>query len=254
MTEPFELLRLVAGVLALAAVALAALRWTGRPLVKDAVVAVLRGVVQLAAVALVIGWIFANPVALAPYLAVMLVVAAVTATRRVGVGRWLFLPATAAIGAGAGLVVLIVLASGALEPSSSTVLPYAAQVIGGTMTAVAVTGMRMRDEVVSGWAQVEAWLALGATARQAMAQTGRLAVARSVVPALDQTRAAGLVTLPGAFVGLLLGGASPWQAAELQVLVLVGLLAAEAVGAVLLVLITASGWVPHRPVAAAVRP
>jgi ABC-type iron transport system FetAB permease component len=36
-----------------------------------------------------------------------------------------------------------------------------------------------------------------------------------------------LVTLPGAFVGVLLGGGSPLQAGAAQLLVLVGLLAAE---------------------------
>ena len=46
-------------------------------------------------------------------------------------------------------------------------------------------------------------------------------------PAIDQTRTVGLVTLPGAFVGVLLGGGSAGDAAAAQVLVLVGLLAAE---------------------------
>jgi hypothetical protein len=46
---------------------------------------------------------------------------------------------------------------------------------------------------------------------------------------LDQTRTVGLVTLPGAFVGVLLGGGTPIQAGAAQVLVLVGLLAAETV-------------------------
>ena len=50
----------------------------------------------------------------------------------------------------------------------------------------------------------------------------------ALVPALDQTRTVGLVTLPGAFVGMLLGGASPVQAGVVQLVVLVGLLAAEA--------------------------
>jgi putative ABC transport system permease protein len=46
---------------------------------------------------------------------------------------------------------------------------------------------------------------------------------------LDQTRTVGLVTLPGAFVGVLLGGGSPIQAGATQVIVLVGLLAAETI-------------------------
>lgn len=48
------------------------------------------------------------------------------------------------------------------------------------------------------------------------------------------TRTTGLVTLPGAFVGSLAGGASPLDAARFQLAVLAGLLAAQAVAAVLL--------------------
>ena len=47
------------------------------------------------------------------------------------------------------------------------------------------------------------------------------------MPALDQTRTVGLVTLPGAFIGALLGGASAVGAARFQIVVLVGLLCAR---------------------------
>ena len=53
--------------------------------------------------------------------------------------------------------------------------------------------------------------------------------ATALVPALDQTRTVGLVTLPGAFVGVLLGGGSALEAGAAQLLVLVGLLAAETI-------------------------
>jgi putative ABC transport system permease protein len=57
----------------------------------------------------------------------------------------------------------------------------------------------------------------------------------ALVPGLDQTRTVGLVTLPGAFVGMLLGGATPAQAAAVQLVVLVSLLLVQSV-AVLVVL------------------
>jgi putative ABC transport system permease protein len=50
---------------------------------------------------------------------------------------------------------------------------------------------------------------------------------------MDQTRTVGLVTLPGAFVGVLLGGGSALQAGATQLLVLIALLAAEAIAAAL---------------------
>ena len=72
---------------------------------------------------------------------------------------------------------------------------------------------------------------IGATMREAVRPIARDAAFEALVPALDQTRTVGLVTLPGAFVGALLGGASAPQAARFQIVVLVGLLCAEAITA-----------------------
>ena len=52
---------------------------------------------------------------------------------------------------------------------------------------------------------------------------------------LDQTRTTGLVTLPGAFVGALLGGADPTQAARFQLVVLAALLTTQSVVATTIV-------------------
>lgn len=230
-----DVVRLVLAVLVLLAISLGALTWSRVRVRADVAVAVGRAAVQLVVVASVVGWIFAHPQALVPYLVIMIAVATATASRRVGLG-WSVAPALgAAIAVGAGVVVAVALLSGTLVADSRAVLPYAAQVIGGAMTAVSLSGGRMHDDVAHGWSEVEGWLALGATPGQAVAQTGRRAVARALVPAVDQTRSAGLVTLPGAFVGMLLAGAAPLQAAELQLLVLVGMLAAQSVAAALTV-------------------
>ncbi|GHS87132.1 ABC transporter permease [Actinomycetota bacterium] len=242
-----DVVRLALTVALLLVVALAAAAWARTGAVRDILVAVLRGTAQLALVALLIGWIFRHPVAVVPYLLVMVAVATATATRRIGHGRSLAPRVALAIAAGAGVVVAVATSTGEVALTGPTLLPYAAQVIGGAMVAASLAGQRLRDDVTDGWAQVEAWFALGATPRQAVADLGRRAVARSLVPAVDQTRSAGLVTLPGAFVGLLLAGAEPWQAAELQVLVLVGMLAAEAVSAAVLVALVAPVLARRRP-------
>jgi putative ABC transport system permease protein len=106
--------------------------------------------------------------------------------------------------------------------------------VGGAMTASTLAGRRFVAELRGRHAEVEGKLALGATMPQATADLVGVAVAEALVPALDQTRTTGLVTLPGAFVGALFGGASPLAAARFQLVVLVGLLAAESVAAVVL--------------------
>lgn len=217
------------------------------PVRREAAVAVARAAVQLVVVAVLIAWVFRHPGAAWLYLAVMLGVAAWTSTRRVGLGGGTFGALLLAVAAGTVTAVVPVVASGALDLGAPTLLPFTAQIIGGTMAAASVTGLRLRDDVRAEWDVVEGWLALGASPRQAVAAHGRRAVARALAPAVDQTRAAGLVTLPGAFVGLLLGGASPAEAAQVQLLVLVGLLAAQSVAGVLTVRLLATRLGTLRP-------
>ena len=47
---------------------------------------------------------------------------------------------------------------------------------------------------------------MGLSRREAVSLVARPAAALALVPGLDQTRTVGLVTLPGAFVGVLLAG------------------------------------------------
>jgi len=188
--------------------------------------------------------------ALAPiYLTVMVSAAVATSMGRLRtVARAVALRAAGtAIVTGATVSTVVILASGALPLSSRTAVPMAAQLIGGAMTATTLAGRRMVDDVVDGWAGVEGWLALGAAPSQAVAAQGRRAAARAGEPNLDQTRNVGLVVLPGSFVGLLLGGASPAQAAATQLLVLLGLMAAQTVAAVLVTRLLAGELGRRRP-------
>jgi putative ABC transport system permease protein len=230
-------------VLALLAVGVGS--WAGLGQGPDVLVATVRAAGQMALVGGVLTFVLKTP-ALAPvYLLVMLTAAAYTAGRRIDpdatdrgepggrrASARVAAIAASAIAGGAGCAGLVVIASGALPGDPRSVVPLVAQLIGGSMTATTLAGQRLVDDARLSWDQVEAWLALGATPRQAVQALARQAAARALIPALDQTRNVGLVVLPGAFVGLLLAGLGPWQAGRLQLLVLVGLLAAETVAAV----------------------
>lgn len=218
---------------------------------RDALVAVARAVVQLSLVGFVIRIVILAP-ALAPlYLAVMLGVAAYTSSRRLRRVRAAFRSALAAILAGSAAVCAAVAATGALPRDARDLVPFAAQIIGGSMTATTLAALRLRDDVLAGWDLVEAALAIGASPRQAVADLARRSAASALVPALDQTRNVGLVVLPGAYVGLLLGGASPAQAGRVQFLVLLGLLVAESLAAVVVTRLLAGAFGRSKPVAAA---
>jgi putative ABC transport system permease protein len=248
-TSPSGLLSVALAAAALLTVSLVVGRWGGLGQARAMATAAVRAVVQLAAVALVIRLVFDTP-ALAPvYLTVMVSAAVATS-----VGRLRTVPRAVALRAGGTAIVagatvstILILASGALPLSPRTAVPMAAQLIGGAMTATTLAGRRMVDDVVDGWADVEGWLALGAAPGQAVAQQARRAAARAGEPNLDQTRNVGLVVLPGSFVGLLLGGASPAQAAATQLLVLLGLMATQTLAAVLVTRLLAGELGRRRP-------
>jgi putative ABC transport system permease protein len=76
-------------------------------------------------------------------------------------------------------------------------------------------------------------------------EISRPSAGQALIPVLDQTRTVGLVMLPGAFVGVLLGGGSPVQAGVTQLLVLISLLAAESVAVLVTVELVARGLLGH---------
>lgn len=200
---------------------------------REAAIASARALAQLTLVALVIAWIFTHPEGAIVYLTLMLVAAAVTSTRRIGGDLRDGLGVLAALAAGAGATVLVVTLTGALEFTPQALLPFAAQMIGGAMTAASLAGVRLRDDVRDQMPVFQGYVSLGATYRQAGRPFARRAAERSLFPTVDQTKSAGLVTLPGAFVGMLLGGATPLAAAQVQLLVLIGLLLVQALAALL---------------------
>ena len=201
---------------------------------KPVVVAALRATVQLAAVSAVLVAVVRSLLLSACFVTLMLLVAAITSAGRAS-GLPLSAPGRAArvgtaaipIAIGAVPVVALVLASGTVPLRGVTVIPIAGILIGGSMTATSLAGRRLDEELRSNRGVVEAALALGFVRRDAVLLTARRVASSALVPPLDQTRTVGLVTLPGAFVGVLLGGGSPLQAGAAQLLVLVGLLAAE---------------------------
>ena len=208
--------------------------------------AAVRAAVQLAAVSAVIVVVVRSLWAAAAFVLVMLATATLTSARRMTRDRS-GLHAALPIAAGTVVVLALVLASGAVPLTGIAVVPMSGIVIGGAMTATSLAGRRALDELAARRGEYEAALSLGLLERDAALEVVRPSAAQALVPALDQTRSVGLVTLPGAFVGVLIGSGDPVQAGAAQLLVLIGLLAAESVAVVVVVELVARGRV-RRPV------
>jgi putative ABC transport system permease protein len=202
--------------------------------------AALRAAIQLAAVSVVIAWVIETGALVAAFVLVMYVVASRTAGRRITPHRsgwW----AAAVIGAATGPVLALLMVTRLLPAAGVVLIPVAGILIGGALIATVLAGRRALDELAARRGEVEAALALGLTVRDAALEICRPAAAEALVPVLDQTRTVGLVTLPGAFVGMLLGGADPVEAGAVQLFVLVALLAVEATAVLVTIELVAVG-------------
>ena len=190
------------GLLAAWLLLLAASLWAGREklgLTKRMLMASIRGLLQLLIVASVLHFIFDinHPGAQAGIILLLCLIAA-----RISAGHF---SATrpAWISAATGLVVACLLTLpwlvffGAISSESRALIPLASMVVANAMNAVSL----MLDRIDSG-------------------QDAAAGIRGALIPPVDTLRVVGLVHLPGIFVGMLLAGAAPLEAAGAQLVVL----------------------------------
>lgn len=108
------------------------------------------------------------------------------------------------------------------------VVTTAGMIMGTTLTLTGQTLQLLHANISSRRGQIEAALALGAPPGRAVASEVRRSVTVALGPTCDYCSAMGLVTLPGAMTGAIMGGASPIQAVQLQMEVLYMLVGAAA--------------------------
>lgn len=195
---------------------------------RSIAVAAGRAVVQLVLVSLIITAMLSHLVWSAVFAIFMFGVAVATSAGRIEARRawpWVAL----AVAAGILPVLMIIFSTGAIPLNGPSLVPMAGIIIGGAMSANSLAGRRaftaLRDEHTA----YEAGLSIGLPRPAAIHEVIARHLPEALVPGLDQTRTVGLVTLPGAFVGVLLGGGTPVQAGAAQILVLVGLVAAQTI-------------------------
>ncbi len=217
--------------------------WYGTGLRFFPLWAIARAGFQLTIVALLLRGVLAVPWTAAAFVLLMLTTASVTSmerTRELWRGRQ-----AAALGVVAGALVSLgaIFALQLAELEARYVVATGGIIIGNAMSAATLAGRNFLRAARARASEVESWLALGAQPAVAHQDIGREAVRESLIPTFDQSKSTGLVTLPGAFVGALFGGASPGDAAKFQLVVLAGVALAMTVTAI--VVCTIAGRSPY---------
>ncbi|CAI5528407.1 unnamed protein product [Closterium sp. Naga37s-1] len=220
--------------------------WIDSNTAADVLVAGIRAAAQLSAVGFGLKYIFAVESWEVAYCGVVIMVLAAAHTaskraKRVAGGSWV---ALLAIGAAVTLAFSLLAALQVVPLRPGFVIPITGLVVGSSMTIAANTMQRLADDFQQRRGEVEAALALGASQWQASLPLIRKAVAVGFGPTLDYIKTYGVIQLPGAMVGMLMGGMPPQEAVNLQLTVTFFLLVPMALTTVVSAVLTARGFFP----------
>ena len=100
------------------------------------------------------------------------------------------------------------------------VIPLMGMVIGNTMNTIHLALDKIIDMVKSERDILWGYLALGASEIEALRPFIKNAVKSAVIPQMNRTKSVGVIFIPGAMVGMLLSGANPIYAAEIQIIIM----------------------------------
>ena len=116
-------------------------------------------------------------------------------------------------------------------------IPLLGMILGNGLTGVSLGLDTLLTGLVDRRHQVEADLALGATAWEAARPQVQDAVRRGMIPIINAMMVVGLVSLPGMMTGQILAGADPLEAVKYQIVVMFMVAAATSLGTIGVVLL-----------------
>ena len=116
------------------------------------------------------------------------------------------------------LILLVVQPPTWYEPQY--LIPLAGMLLGNAMNGAALSGDRLASSLKQNYGEIETYLCLGATPKQAIFSYQKEAIRTGLIPILNNMLVVGLVSLPGMFTGQVLAGATPLNAASYQILIL----------------------------------
>lgn len=205
--------------LVLVAVALGLSYWQRLHLERDIIWATIRAIVQLLAIGAVLAFIIdpKQPLILSwAWVVLMVVFATIVVQARAPEVPDILKLSFLALGITAIVTLGVIFGLGVFPLEGRTLVPLAGMMIGNSLKGTVVSARRVIEEIRDKRAEVEARLALGLPSRLASRPYVRAAMRTALTPQIENTKAVGIVLLPGAMTGLILAGVDPVQAVMVQ--------------------------------------
>lgn len=135
-------------------------------------------------------------------------------------------------------IIVIFLLTGALEWEPNIWIPISGMIIGNASRRVAQNFHKARSDFEEHQSSVEAMMIDGADSRTALKIPASVTLQNAMVPNVDSLKTLGIVHIPGAMAGMIIGGADPMSAAGYQILIFFGMVSTAALSTIIANLLT----------------
>ncbi len=100
------------------------------------------------------------------------------------------------------------------------IIPLIGMVVGNSLDVVTLTLDRLINNIKSNRGELWGYMALGATDLQSIKPFINKSIKSALIPQMNRTKTAGIVFIPGAMTGMIIGGADPLYAATIQIVIM----------------------------------
>ena len=154
------------------------------------------------------------------WVAFMICVSAWTVQRRIRSVRGVWITGLIAIGGATSVVIVTIFGLGIFDLEPIPLIVVSGITIGNTMPATIQAVDQVQVYVRDHRGPIEAMLALGFDGKGAMRFLVQQVAKTALMPQIERTKVVGLIALPGAMTGLLLGGVEPMDAVLAQLVIM----------------------------------
>lgn len=114
-------------------------------------------------------------------------------------------------------------------------IPLGGMIVGNSMNAITISLERLLSDIRKRRDEIELAFSLGATYQEATSDLLCDVIKAGMIPSINALMSVGLVSLPGMMTGQILAGSDPMTAIKYQILVMLMLVAATAIGTIIVV-------------------
>lgn len=204
-------------------------------LIKTLLVSILRMIIQLAAIGIVLDYLFGwnNLIFTIGWMLVMLASATLITMERLSYPRSFMLPLIFLPFLAATLIVLPYTVLVIVKPQASQLsrylIPLYGMLLGNSISSATLAIERLTSDLKTNQKAYFSRLAMGASPQEAALPFLRAAYKTSLTPRVLNISTMGLVTLPGMMTGQILGGSPPTTAIKYQMLIMIAIFAAVSI-------------------------